>query len=288
MLTPEPSNLLSVIAEELPRLNKSEHKVATVILSDPEAATRSSIAVLAQAAGVSEPSVNRFCKKFGAKGFPAFKLSLAQNLASGLKYVSQSVELGDDVGAYTGKIFDSTISNLSLVRDHLNLDVVDRVVDELIQARRIYFFGLGASAAVAKDAEHKFFRFNLPVSSHEDVLMQRMLASAGSTGDVYFFISYTGRTLELLDIAEIARDAGARVISLTAPESSLALASHLSLGVAVKEDTDEYMPMTSRLAHLVVMDVLATGVTLRRGPDFQPHLKKIKDSLKPTRRRANP
>ncbi|MBE0489277.1 MAG: transcriptional regulator HexR, partial [Halomonas sp.] len=31
------------------------------------------------------------------------------------------------------------------------------------------------------------------------------------------------------------------------------------------------------------IDVLATGVTLRRGEDFLGHLKKIKDSLKDTR-----
>ena len=35
--------------------------------------------------------------------------------------------------------------------------------------------------------------------------------------------------------------------------------------------------------HLTVIDILATGVTLRRGPDFLKHLKNIKDSLKETR-----
>ncbi|OBX34362.1 DNA-binding transcriptional regulator HexR [Halomonas elongata] len=41
--------------------------------------------------------------------------------------------------------------------------------------------------------------------------------------------------------------------------------------------------MTSRMIQLALIDVLATGVTLRRGEDFLPHLKKIKDSLKETR-----
>ncbi len=43
------------------------------------------------------------------------------------------------------------------------------------------------------------------------------------------------------------------------------------------------MPMTSRIVQLTVLDVLATGVTLRRGVDFQPHLRRIKESLVPTR-----
>ena len=88
-------NLLSSLSNALPNLNKSEKKVAAVILEDPEAATRSSIALLARRADVSEPSVNRFCKRFGATGFPDFKLRLARALVSGVRYVSSAVELED-------------------------------------------------------------------------------------------------------------------------------------------------------------------------------------------------
>ena len=73
-MTSEP-NLLAVIQRQLNELNKSEAKVALAILNAPEEATRSSIASLAASAGVSEPSVNRFCKRFGATGFPDFKLA---------------------------------------------------------------------------------------------------------------------------------------------------------------------------------------------------------------------
>ena len=80
-------NLINVIADQLPNLNKSESKVAKVILADPDAATQSSIAALAKAASVSEPSVNRFCKRFDAAGFPDFKLRLAKALVSGVRFV---------------------------------------------------------------------------------------------------------------------------------------------------------------------------------------------------------
>ncbi len=174
------------------------------------------------------------------------------------------------------------------MRDKISFQLINQVVDKLIQARRIYFFGLGASSSVAKDAEHKFFRFNLPVSFHEDVLMQRMLASAGNTGDVFFIISYTGRTKELVEVAHEARENGATVIALTAKGSPLSKNCNIVIEVEAPEDTDEYMPMTSRIVHLVVMDILATGVTLRRGDEFLPHLKKIKDSLRPTRYKNTP
>ena len=276
-------NLINIITDALPGLNKSETKVARVILADPDAATSSSIATLAKKASVSEPSVNRFCKRFDAAGFPDFKLRLAKSLVSGIRFVNRNVNPDDDVTSYTPKIFDSTINDLALVRDKISHTVVNNVVDKLIQAKRIYFFGLGTSGSVARDAENKFFRFNLPVSYHDDVLMMRMLASTGTTGDVFFVISHTGRTKEIIDVVQIARENGATIIALTSSGSPLAAISSISLDVDVPENTDEYMPMTSRIVHLVILDVLATGFTLRRGPDFLPHLEKIKNSLLPTR-----
>ena len=103
------TNIVQEISNELDSLNRSERKVAEVILADPQAATRSSIAVLARAAQVSEPTVNRFCKRFNTAGFPDFKLHLAQALASGVPYVNRNVEPDDDAESYTNKIIDATI-----------------------------------------------------------------------------------------------------------------------------------------------------------------------------------
>ena len=276
-------NLLEQIQSRLDDLNKAERKVAEVILHDPQQATRFSIAALAQAAGVSEPTVNRFCRSFGANGYPELKMQLAQSLASGAAYVSRAVSADDGPEAYTRKIFGSTIASLDSACQSLDPQHISRAVDLLIQARQIHFFGLGASASVALDAQHKFFRFNLAVSAHSDVLMQRMIASVAHTGDLFVIISYTGRTRELVEVARLARENGASVLGLTAADSPLAKASTLSLDIPLPEDTDIYMPMTSRIIQLTVLDVLATGVTLRRGVDFQPHLRKIKESLTASR-----
>ncbi|MBN0987498.1 MurR/RpiR family transcriptional regulator [Amphritea pacifica] len=276
-------NLLEQIYDRLESLNKSERKVANVIIGDPATATRLSIASLAQAASVSEPTVNRFCRNFEAKGYPDFKIQLAQSLAGGTPYVSRSVEQDDSTEEYTDKIFTSTIAALDIARKGVNAGLISKAVDYLIQAKQISFLGLGASGPVATDAQHKFFRFNLPVAAYEDVLMMRMVAAAAHTGDVFVVISYTGRTRELVDVARIARENGATVIGISAENSPLAKECTVLLAAPTPEDTDIYMPMTSRIVQLTLLDVLATGVTLRRGVDFHQHLKKIKESLKATR-----
>ena len=281
------SNIVQEINSALDSLNRSERKVAEVILADPQAATRSSIAVLARAAEVSEPTVNRFCKRFNTAGFPDFKLHLAQALASGVPYVNRNVEPDDDADSYTGKIIDAAIAAMVTAKKSLDPQTINLAVDQLIQAKQIIFFGLGGSGPVAADAQHKFFRFNIPVTAYDDFLMQRMVSAASNTGDVIVVISYTGRTREIVDVAQLARESGATVLGITAANSPLAEKCSIVIEVDPPEDTDVYMPMTSRMLHLTVIDILATGVTLRRGPDFLKHLKKIKDSLKEVRHPAS-
>ena len=276
-------NVIAVIQQRLDSLNKSERKVAEAILRDPTAATRYSIAALARAADVSEPTVNRFCRSFSATGFPDFKIRLAQSIATGTPYVGQNINLEDSVAEFSDKIVFNTIASLEKARQALSPKALGLAIDHLIQARQINFFGMGGSAPVAMDAQHKFFRFNIPVMSYDDPLMQRMVAAGSSTGDVIVVISYTGRTREMIDIAGVARASGATVIGITAPESPLSKVCTIALEINATEDTEVYMPMSSRIIHLTVIDILATGVTLKRGKDFQQHLKRIKDSLKATR-----
>jgi RpiR family carbohydrate utilization transcriptional regulator len=223
------------------------------------------------------------CRSFGLKGYPDFKLELAQSMARGTPYVSQSVNQNDTAAQYTDKIFTSTMASLDAARQQVDSKTIERAVDYLSQAHQICFCGMGASGAVAQDALHKFFRFNIPVVAHNDYLMMRMTAAAAKRGDVLVLFSFTGRTKEMLEVARIGRGAGALVISITAPNSPLAHESSLVLDVQAPEDTDVYMPMQSRMIQLTLIDVLATGVILRRGEDFHSHLKAIKQSLTGTR-----
>lgn len=276
-------NILEKISNELDTLSKSERKVAEVILSSPNTVIHSSIAALAKQANISEPTVNRFCRRLDTKGYPDFKLHLAQSLANGTPYVNRHVDENDTAEEYTDKIFESTMAGLELARKSLDSSLINRSVDLLTQANKISFFGLGASAIVAHDAQNKFFRFNVPVVYFDDILMQRMSAINSSQGDVVIVISHTGRTKSLVEVANLAKENDATVIGITTEGTPLAKECSVVLSVDVAEDTDLYMPMSSRIAQLALIDVLATGFTLRRGSKFRDNLKKVKDSLRSSR-----
>jgi RpiR family carbohydrate utilization transcriptional regulator len=265
------------------RRSKSAQKLATCVLSDPAAILGMSAAAVATRVGVSEPTVGRFCKSMGLKGFPDFKLQLAAELARQPPRVAQDIEAEDSVSQVIAKIFDSTRASLDAAQASLDKHMVEQATTALDQARKIVLFGLGASAPVAMDAEHKLLRFSTPVVAVTDAINQRMISASLGPGDCVVCISYSGRTILMEQAAALARDNGATIIGITTPLTPVADQCDLVLGVESGEDTELYTPMTSRVAQLVVIDVLITRLALRKGPEFSVHLKRIKQALASTR-----
>ena len=275
--------MLSNIESSLDVLSRSERKVAEFVLADPARVLSMSIARVAQDAEVSEPTVNRFCRSFDASGFPDFKLKLAQSLASGPMLTAAMVSEKDAMPEIFAKLTDKAMHSVQDLKSTLDIATLERAVDLFCQARQVAFFGMGASGSVARDAQHKFFRFNVPVVAYEDGLMQRMHAVSMKTGDLAVVISHTGRTRAMVEAATFARDAGASVLALTRADTPLSNIATLTVPVDVDENTELYIPMVSRLMQLLVLDVLVTGVAQKRGSDFQPHLARIKQALDGTR-----
>lgn len=273
-------NLLKRISAERDDLSRAERAVAEVVLDQPDRVIYASLAELARWAAVSEPTVLRFCRSLGMDGYQDFKVNLAQALASHFPFADLPIQPSDGVGDYAAKVFEATLDTVMRVRSSFDLAVAERAVNLLKDATKIEFWGVGASGAVAVDAHHKFFRLGVPCVAYADSHMQYMSAATMAPGDVVVAISHTGRTRELLQSVELARASGASVIAITARGSPLAELADLLLAVDVREDTDLYTPMTSRIAHLVVIDVLALGVALAGDTRSVERLRRMKDQLR--------
>ena len=276
--------ILTDLADPRSKRSKSAQKIAACVVADPEAILSTTTASLAAMTGVSEPTVNRFCTGLGYKGFPDFKLALAAELARKQPRITRNIDPNDSAGKVAAKIFESTHASLSNTHDHLDLGALQDVVAAMGHARSVVFCGLGASASVALDAQHKLLRFPTPVMAHTDIINQRMVAVGLSPDDLLVCISYTGRTEAIIELAELARERNCQVVGITSPNSPLAQACSLVLGVDSGEDTDRYTPMTSRIAQLVIVDIIATCLALEQPAEFSDHLDKIKHNLGKTRR----
>ena len=275
--------MLVEIRDKIEQFSRSERKVAEYVLANPKAVLSASSARAAEQAQVSEPTVNRFCRTLGATGFPDFKLRLAQGMAQNPALSVADVHEEDGLPEIFSKLTDKAMQSIADLKSSLDVTVFEQAVDLFVQARQVAFFGMGASGSVARDAQHKFFRFNVPVVAYEDGLMQRMHASAMHTGELAVVISHTGRTRAMVEAATLARETGASVLAVTRRNTPLARVATHTVPVEVDENTQLYIPMVSRLMQLLVLDVIVTGVAQKRGPDLAPHLGRIKQALDGTR-----
>lgn len=270
------SLVLTRIESLVSELRPSEATVARYVLTHPNQVVGLSFPDIAQRTGVSQPTVARFCRAAGYSGYRDFKLRLAQSLAKGVPFVHRDVSAEDSMAEVGAKVVDRAIAALLTLRNHLDPNALERATDLLASARRIEFHGVGNSGIVATDAQHKFFRLGAPAIAYADPHVQAMAASLLGKTDVLVVISSSGRSEEIVRSAEIAKESGAHVIAITTNPSPLARIAHIALFAESSEDLDVYAPMTSRLVQLAIIDVLAVGVAIARGPALASRLARAK------------
>jgi RpiR family carbohydrate utilization transcriptional regulator len=78
---------------------------------------------------------------------------------------------------------------------------------------------------------------------------------------------------------ELVKQAGGLVIALAPSGSPVALGASIPIEVDAKEDIQIYTPLSSRIAHLAVIDVLAIGIAQKKGPKLQEHLQQLQAGL---------
>ena len=283
--------MLDRVRAALPALPPAEQRVAKLVLADARSFASLPVGELAARAQVSKPTVVRFCRSVGYDGLSDFKLKLAGAVNEGLPFVHRAVDEDDKPGDIVVKVIDNAVSALLKYRNEAASHAIERAIVALAAAcrngRRIEFYGVGNSGIVAQDAQHKFFRLGVAASAVSDGHVQVMSATMLQPGDCAVIISNSGRSRDLLDAAEIARRKGATTIVITASGSPLAHAAsgaqHVLLAADHPEDDDRYSPMVSRLLHLIIIDILTTGVALRLGGELRPLHAEIKRNLRAKR-----
>ncbi|MGJ3493876.1 SIS domain-containing protein [Piscirickettsia salmonis] len=274
------SNLLKHIQNFLHELRKSERKVGEWVLNNSQAVIHLSITDLARYAEVSEPTVLRFCRNIGCQGYQDFKLKLAQSLVSQPKTPVTLTEITahDTSTSLKEKIFQGAAIALQNAQHDIDAGILDEAIATILAARRVGIFGFGASGVVAQDALHKMFRLSIPAIACMDSHMQSMTALMLSQGDVMLAISRSGRTKEIIESVNLAKNAGATVIGITSHGTPLANVATLGLTTAATNDTELYTPMTSRLIHLSIIDALAIGIAIKRKHTISEHLSRVKEA----------
>lgn len=254
------SSLLLDIQLLYNQFTKTEKKIADYVAENAGAVLFMSITDLADACDVADASVHRFCRAVGVKGYQEFKMKLSLSLTPGEtaeKLEEGNMEGSDSLSGMLDSILETHISALRETRTLLSADAVEKTVEMIEAAKQIYFFGIGDSLLTAQEARNKFLRIMNKVCCIEDPHMQAMSASMASPDDLIFIISYSGSTKDNVYVAEIARQAGAKIVGITRfLKSPLTNYTDVLLTCGANEGPLEGGSMSVKMSQLYIIDVL--------------------------------
>lgn len=274
------SDVIDVVSRMLRvegELSSAERQVLRAVRIDYEAATRMTIAELATLAGVSQPTVTRFCRSVGCASFADFKIDLATTLTVAAVYLQPDRQFDDNAGQLAQSVMTRAMNAMRDALNALDTDAVARAIEAVTAARRLDIYGQGGgSASLVEDARLRLFRIGLPVSAYVDGHQQRMSAATLSQGDAVLAISNSGRSKAVAEALQIARSFGATTIALTRPETPVAQGADILIPMVIAEDENVLIPTPSRYAHMGVVDTIATGVAAGRGAEARETLRRVR------------
>ena len=268
------------IKESLAEFTRSERKIGEYILQNTDEIIGLSVQDLAQRIGVSAASVVRFSKTIGYLGYSSMKIEIARKLDGENYNHSMIIEKGDKPKHILDRLCSLNVNILEKGKDLIEKESLYQAIEIIGSAKKIYLYGVGASGIVAYDLFTKFSRVNIECFYQADTHMQAISAAYINSDDVVIAISYSGMTKEIKVPVEVAKESGAKIISITSnKKSKIGKLSDISFLIPREEKAKRVGAITSRNSQLFITDLLYLGVVSSYVDDINGSINKTKDII---------
>lgn len=262
-------------------LSLKEQTIADYILENPSKVSHSSISDLSNELGIADSTFFQFTKKLGYNGFKDFKMAMLmqENDFSAIS-IHENIQKSDNELTMAQKVFDSNMTTLTDTKNLLKEEDLKLAAAMINQSKRLFFFGVGGSEIVATDAYHKFLRSPITVFHSSDYHIQLMEASLLTPDDCGIFISHTGKSRETIELAQVAKNNGAKIIVITSHAASPLAKLGDVVFISISEETEfRSEALASRIAQLSIMDSLYVILMFINRDKAQQSIAKIRRSI---------
>ena len=248
-------NVLMSIKLSYEDMGRAEKRVADWIMDNHAKLFTMSITELAAECHCGEATIVRFARRLGLDGYQGLKISLA--MEEGHRQISNTIVAEDTPYEVFEKVCDGIYLSLEMTKKILRREQIAAAAEAILSARKVAIYGLGNSASVALDAQHKFMRAGILAVSYSDNHMQAISASQLRQGDVAIGVSHSGSSKDIVDALRIAREKGATTISITNKgRSPVTKQSDIVLNTASDETQYSILALNSRISQLALIDAL--------------------------------
>lgn len=260
-------SVLDIICASLDSFFESERKIGTYIIQHTAEVVDMTVGELAQACGVSDASVSRFCKKINMKGFHHLKITLAKEISEkGIEEEEVSNHISvNDIEQSLKNILANKVTEITQTVSMMDAKQLSEILNKLNMARTVQFFAVGNTIPVAIDGAFKLNQIGIPAVSGTIWETQIGYTYNMTAEDVVIAISNSGESTAVLRALEAAKSEGATTLSITNSEkSSAAQLSDYHITTATREKLflDGYC--FSRVSATTVIEILYLFLTSMR------------------------
>ena len=239
-------------------LTATDKKIEEFISKHSDVVLSSSIHVLADEIGVSSSSISKYIKKIGFRSYSRFKVNLAQQNSQS---IDEQIDKDDSIKTIQSKLIKTITRSYEMTVELIDDDTLDRVINLIKNANRIYTFGVGASGMVCNDIYFKLSRIGKNIVYHTDSHIQLASLSNATEKDLVIGVSYSANTREVFTAFEIAKQRGIPTVSITGQgNGNLDALSTYCLKVPRHEKSIRSAAITSRNDSLFLVDLLYLGL----------------------------
>lgn len=251
-----------------PKLRQSEQKVAGYMLKHMDDMENMTLARLADAAEVSQPTVLRMLRKARYEGFKEFRIEVLKDkmkaktdkYESGGDVLGMPFHKGEKIEDVPGRIIGNTIELLQDSLRSISAKELEKAVCAIARAGRVGIFSVEDSNSVAIDLQTKLMYLGISCEYNCDYYLQSIQVGHMSTGDVAIGISYTGTSINTVDVLKSARNRGATTIAITNfTDTPLAEAADIMILTSDRQFL-QGNDIFSRTVHMAVVDMIYVGL----------------------------
>lgn len=272
-------------------LRASEKKAADYILKHMDKIRGMSLEKAAKKSGVSQPTIIRLTRALGFRGYKEFRYAIVEELAREqegeerkLMYgysLSRNDRLDDIPGkvvATTERIMEETLKNFSV-------NIYEKVIQTLKQARMIDIYSVENSNAVALDLLTKLLYLGFHCRHFDDHYHQKISAGSLTEEDVAIGVSFSGYSKDTVEVMKEAKKSGARTIVVTSFRNSL-ISKYADLLICTSQEQLFYGDaIFSRTSQMMVVDMIYMGLIVS---DYDRFVKRLDKSSRTIRDKAYP
>ena len=245
------------ISEAKPSLTETENDIADFVLENPNIVVNASSQKLAKLTGTSPAAIIRFAKKVGYDGYPQMKIELVKDMMHDSYEMDQVLESENDMTSLLKKIYNSNLMTIKKTYSLLNTVVLESVASKIRNCHTLYLFGIGSSGIVCEDFQQKLLRIGRTSVFHADTHLQLTSVPNMQQDDLAFFISYSGKTKEMVTAAKWVKKMGISSVAITqSAYNDLGKLVDQVITIPIEEKELRIGATSSRMSSLMITDIL--------------------------------